>query len=144
MLPVKNKYDEIFEIEVDGWCYGLSNFSGEISPPIVFRVVGELAVSFKAAIESNVIFDLLDVATRISKAARYLVKEKEIAFAILAHLPSPSTLDEDGQFILAQVVDQVEQAYGGALERLQKKWIWERRKEQEALHNSGEAKLKVA
>lgn len=149
MLPVKNKYDEIFEIEVDGWCYGLANYGGEISPPIVFRVVGELAISFKAAIENNVIFDLLDVATRLSKAAKYLVKEKEIAFAILSQLPSPSGLDEDAQFVLAQVVDQVERAYGGALERLQRKWFWEVRKqkerEQEAEHSgNSEAKLKVA
>lgn len=129
MLPIKNKYNEIFEIEVDGWCYGLANFSGEITPPIVFRVIGELSPSFRAAIESNVVFDLLDVATRLSKAAKYLVKEKEIAFAILSQLPSPTSLDEDGQFILAQVVDQVEQAYGGALERLQRRWLWERRKD---------------
>jgi len=128
MLPVKNRYDEIFEVEVDGWCYGLSQFQGEIQPAIVFRVVGELAVSFHAAVSNNVIFDVIDVATRLSKAAKYLVHEKEITFAILAQLPSPSLLNDEGKFVLAQVVDQIEQAYGGALERLQKKWIWEKQK----------------
>jgi hypothetical protein len=131
MLPIKNRYDEIFEVEIDGWCYGLSHFQGEIHPAVVFRVVGELSVSFKAAVENNVIFDVIDVATRLSKAAKYLVHEKEITFSILAHLPSPSSLDDDGKFILGQLVDQIEQAYGGALERLQKKWIWEKRKAEE-------------
>jgi hypothetical protein len=126
MLPVKNNYDELFEIEIDGWCYGLANFGGEIEPAIVFRVISEIAPGYKAAIENNYIFDILDVATRISKAAKYLIKEKEIAFAILSNLPSPNTLDEDGQFVLAQVIDQVEQAYGGAIDRLQKKWSFEK------------------
>lgn len=143
MITPKNRYDEIFEIEVDGWCYGLEHFPGEIQPAIVFRVVGELSVSFRAAVENHVIFDLLDVANRLARAGKYLVREKEVAFAILAHLPSPSTLDEDSQFVLAQVVDQVEQAYGGALERLQKKWLWERRKQEEQASQSSE-KLKAA
>lgn len=130
MLPIKNKYDEIFEVEIDGWCYGISNFPGEIHAAIVFRVIGELAPAFRTAVESNVIFDVLDVATRLSRAAKYLVHEKEIAFGILAHLPSPASIDEDGKFILAQLVDQVEQAYGGALERLQRKWMWEKQKAQ--------------
>ena len=126
MLPVKNRYDEIFEIEIDGWCYGLANYGGEVEPAVVFRVVAELAPAYRGAVENNVVFDLLDVATRVSKAAKYLVKEKEIAFAILSNLPSPGSLDEDGQFILGQIIDQVEQAYGGAIERLQKKWAWEK------------------
>ena len=139
MITPKNRYDEIFEIEVDGWCYGLENFPGEIQPAIIFRVVGELAVSFKAAIENYVIFDLLDVSNRLARAGKYLVREKEVAFSILSQLPSPSSLDEDGQFVLAQVVDQVEQAYGGALDRLQKKWLWEKQKAAE-----GAGKLKAA
>ena len=142
MFPVKNRYDEIFEVEVDGWCYGLSHFHGEVHPGIVFRVVGELSVSFRAAVENNVVFDVMDVATRLSKAAKYLVHEKEIAFAILAQLPSPSGLTEESQFVLAQIVDQIEQAYGGALERLQKKWLWEKRKIEEKARER--AKLKAA
>jgi len=132
MLPIKDRYDEMFEIEMDGWCYGLANYGGEIEPAVVFRVIYELTPAFKTAVESNFIFDVLDVSTRFSKAARYLVKEKEISFVIISNLPSPNTLDEDGQFVLAQIIDQVEQAYGGALERLQKKWSWEKQNQKVA------------
>ncbi len=133
MLPVKNQYDEIFEIEIDGWCYGLAHCGGEIEPAVVFRLVAELAPAYRGAVENHFIFDILDVATRVSKAAKYLVREKEIAFAILSNLPSPATIDEDSQFILAQIIDQVEQAYGGAIERLQKKWSWEKTLQQKPL-----------
>jgi hypothetical protein len=60
--------------------------------------------------------------------SKYLVDEREITFSILSQLPNPATLGEDGQFVLGQIVDQVEQAYGGALERLERKWSTERRR----------------
>lgn len=127
-LPVKDRFDEIFAIEIDGWAYGIQNYPGEIFPGLVHAVIKELRPSFKAAIEHNVIFDVLAVSKKISRAAKYLVHEKEIAFSVLAQLPTPSDLDEDGQFIMAQIIDQVEQAYGGALARLQRKWAYERRR----------------
>ncbi|MBN8549719.1 MAG: hypothetical protein J0M12_10425 [Deltaproteobacteria bacterium] len=127
MLPVKDSYDEIFKIEMDGWCYGISNYPGEIFPGLVHRVIKELGPSFREAIEHNVVFNVIETAQKFSKAAKYLINDKEIAFSILSTLPNPSVLDEDGQFIMAQLIDQVERAYGGALERLQKKWGWERR-----------------
>lgn len=115
-------FEEIFAVEIDGWCYGIANYPGEIFPGLIHRVVKELANSFKAAVEHNVVFDILDVSLKLSRAAKYLVDEREICFGILAQLPNPSTLDEDGQFTLAQIIDQAEQAHGGALERLEKKW----------------------
>ncbi len=115
-------FEEIFAVEIDGWCYGIANYPGEIFPGLIHRVVKELSNSFKAAVEHNVVFDILDVSLKLSRAAKYLVDEREICFGILAQLPNPSTLDEDGQFTLAQIIDQAEQAHGGALERLEKKW----------------------
>lgn len=125
---VKDRFDEIFEIEIEGWCYGIQNFPGEIFPGLVHAVIRELQPSFKAAIEHNHVFDVLEISTKFSKAAKYLVHEKEIAFSILAHLPMPTDLQEEGQFILAQIIDQVEQTHGGALERLRRKWQHEARK----------------
>jgi hypothetical protein len=122
MLKAKNRFDEIFEIEVDGWCYGVQNFPGEIFPGLVHAVIKELRPSFKAAIEHDHVFNLIEISRKFSKAAKYLVHEKEIAFSILAQLPTPFELTEDGQFILAQLIDQVEQTHGGALERLRRKW----------------------
>jgi hypothetical protein len=129
-MQVSDRYDEVFEIEIDGWCYGLTNFPGEVSSGLVHRVVNELTDVFLAAIEHNYVFNILSVAERVSKAAKYLIDEREITFSILAQLPNPTTLNEDQKFVLAQIVDQAEQAYGGALERLEKKWSWEMKKVQ--------------
>ncbi len=127
MLPVKDRYDEVFKVEMDGWCYGISNFPGEIFPGLIHRVIKELSPSFKEAIEHHLVFNVIETSQKFSKAAKYLISDKEIAFSILSQLPNPVGLDEDSQFVLAQVIDQVERTYGGALERLQKKWGWEKR-----------------
>jgi hypothetical protein len=128
MLQVIDRYDEVFEVEIEGWCYGITVYPGEIFPALIHAVVREISPAFKKAIECNVIFDILDVSMRLSRAAKYLVDEREITFSILSQLPNPATLGEDGQFVLGQIVDQVEQAYGGALERLERKWSTERRR----------------
>ena len=128
MIKVKDRYDEVFEIEIDGWCYGVSNFPGEVSSGLVHRVIRELTDIFRAAIEHYYVFNLLSVSERISKAAKYLIDEREITFSILAQLPNPVTINEDQKFVLAQIIDQAEQAYGGAIERLEKKWAWEAKK----------------
>jgi hypothetical protein len=130
MLKVTDKYDEVFEIEIDGWCYGITNFPGEISSGLVHRVIRELTDVFRAGIEHHYVFNLINVAERISKAAKYLIDEREITFSILAQLPNPVTVNEDQKFVLAQIIDQAEQAYGGAIERLEKKWAWEMKKSQ--------------
>ena len=130
-MEVKNNFNEIFSIEMEGWCYGIQNYPGELFPGLVHAVVRELKPSFKAAIQHYMVFDILRTAKKISRAAKYLVHEKEIVFSILAQLPNPSELDEDEQFVLAQIIDQAEQEYGGALERLQRKWAYERRRDLE-------------
>jgi len=127
-MGIKDRYDEIFEVEVDGWCYGITNFPGEIFPGLVHRIIKELAPTLHEAVTHNFVFNVADVASRFEKATKYLVPQKEIAFSILMSLPHPSALNEDGQYVVAMLVDQVEQAYGGALERIQKKWAHERRR----------------
>ena len=127
--PTKQHIKDLFSIEVDGWCYGVQNYPGEIYPGLIHAVIRELAPSYRVAIEHGYDFDIVDASKRFSRAAKYLVHEKEICFSILAQLPNPSTLNEEGQFTLAQIIDQVEKKYGGALARLQKKWAWEREQE---------------
>jgi len=122
-----SSFEEIFRVEIDGWCYGIANYPGEIFPGLVHRVVKELANSFKSAIEHGLIFDILDISLKLSRAAKYLVDEREICFSILAQLPNPASLNEEAQYALAQVIDQAEQAHGGALERLEKKWNLEKK-----------------
>lgn len=122
MLPIKDRYDEVFEIEINGWLFGLANYPGEISPQVIHRIIRELATSFHLAIEHNVVFNLLQIANRFSEAARFLVHEQEIAMAIVAQLPNPATLEEDQQLVLGLVIDQVEQAYPGALASFYNRW----------------------
>jgi hypothetical protein len=122
MFPVKNRYDEVFEIEIDGWVFGLTNYPGEISAPVLHRIIRELATSFHAAIDHNVVFNILDIAGKFSEASRFLIHEQEVALAIVAQLPNPANLLEEQQCVLGLVIDQVEQAYPGALENFYKRW----------------------
>ena len=126
-MEVKDRYDEIFELEVEALCYALTNYPGEIFDSLFYMCLADLRESFKTAIESNVIFDILDVSTRLSKAAKYLIDERDIAFEILNLFPLPGSIGEDAQFVLAQLVDQVEQAYGGAIEFVEEKWANQKR-----------------
>ena len=127
-MKVKDRYNEIFDIEMDGWCYGIEKYPGEIFAGLVHAIVRELRPSFKAAMEHLYAFDVIALSRKLSKAAKYLVHEKEIAFSILAQFPHPSAIPEESQFVMAQIIDQVEQEYGGALERLQRRWSYEKRK----------------
>jgi hypothetical protein len=131
-MSVVNKFDEVFAIEIEGWAYGIQNYPGEVFPGLVHAVIREIKPTFRSAIEHGVPFDIMAISRKLSKAAKFLVTEKEIAFSILAQLPNPIDLDEDGQYIMAQVIDPVEQEYGGALSRLQKKWAYEKQKREAA------------
>jgi hypothetical protein len=119
---VREEYDEIFAIEIDCWCYGFLKFPGEISAPLVHRVLKELAPVLHSAIDHNYVFDAPETARLIGNATAHVVSEKEICFSLLAQLPLPQVLTEDAQFILAQVVDKAERVYPGAHERMEQRW----------------------
>lgn len=121
---VKNKYDQVFKVEIDGWCYGLERYPGDIYPELVHGIIRELKGSFDRAIRHNLAFDIMDISARICKSAKYLVPQKEIVFSLLVNLPSPNSLssDMDAMYTLANIIDKVEQVYPGALDRLQKRW----------------------
>ena len=127
-FDVEGRYGEIFDLEVKSWCYGIEQYPGEIHSGLVHSVVAELHQTFINAFQYGHTFDILDVSLKLSKAAQYLVHEKEICFSIVAQFPAPQQLNEDGQFTMAQVIDKAEQAYGGVLERLEKKWAREKKK----------------
>ena len=122
---VGDRFNEVFDIEMAGWCYGIERYPGEIFSGLVHAVIKELRGSFKVAIQHNYVFNVLLLAKNYSKAAKYLVHEKEIVFSILAQFPNPADLNEEAQFTMAQIIDQVEQQYGGALQRLQRRWNFE-------------------
>jgi hypothetical protein len=122
MFPVKDRYDEVFDIEIDGWVFGLTNYPGEVSPPVLHRIIRELASSFHMAVEHNVVFNVLEVAAKFSDATKNLVHEQEIAMAVVAQLPNPALLLEEQQCVLGLIIDQVEQAYPGALTSFYNRW----------------------
>jgi hypothetical protein len=122
MFPVKDRYDEVFQIEIDGWCFGIANYPGEISPAIVHQVLRELGIGFHVAIEHNVVFNIVEIAAKFSQSARYLVHEKEISFGIIAQLPNPHLLDEEHQCVLGMILDKVDQVYPGALDFYYSRW----------------------
>lgn len=122
MFPVKNRYDEVFRIEIEGWCYGLANYPGEMTPAIVHRLIRELALSFESAIHHNVVFSILELSKLLSDSVEGIVSQREVAFAIVSHLPRPSELEEEQQYVLASILDQIEKSYGGAIDRFEKRW----------------------
>lgn len=147
MIEIKGRYNEVFEVEIDGWCYGLSHFSGEISAGLVHSVIKELAPSLREAILHNVAFDVSELGKKFSKAAKYLVSDREIAFYILLFLPNPSAadLDDDARCVIGMVVDRAEQVYGDGsgsiLARLERKWGAERRAVRELLTSPESAEV---
>ncbi len=121
-IEVLGDYNEIFEVELEGWCFGLQHFAGQVHKAVVYRVIKELKTAIHEAVQHHFIFDIIDVSLKIAKAAKYKVEEQDIAFCILSVLPSPAGLGEIEQTVLLQIVDKVEQVYGGALEKMHKKW----------------------
>ena len=118
----RQKFEELFRIEIDGWAYGIANYPGEVYGELVHGIIKELGSSFTLAIEAGVEFNIPELAERFSKASKYLVPEKEIAFNILAHLPHPADLGDAEMETLAGVIDTAEKAFPGAMKRLQTRW----------------------
>jgi hypothetical protein len=122
IFPVINRYDEVFKIEMDGWCFGIANYPGEVSPSVLHRIIREFSASFQAAIEHNVAFNIIDIADQMSQSARRLIHPKEIALAMVAQLPNPAVLSEDQQCVLGQIIDTVDKSQPGALDSFYRRW----------------------
>lgn len=122
MHPVKERYNEVFEIEINGWCFAITNFPGEISPELIHYIIRELAIGFHAAIEHNVVFNVVDIAGKLSQAARYLVLEKELVFSIVAQLPNPNVLEPEQLDVLEEILRIVENAYPGTIDSFNDRW----------------------
>lgn len=122
------RYASVYPVEVECWCFGISNFPGQLYPKLIHRVVKEMSPTFRAAIDNGYVFDVFDTAKKIYAACAGILQEKQIVFAILANLPLAFELEEESQYILAQIIDQVEQEYGGVIEQMEDLWRRERLK----------------
>lgn len=122
-LPrAKDGYDEIFSIEIECWCHGLKQFNGTITPGLMHRVISELAPIIRGAILHDHIFNLLEISEQLSQACKRVCDVREVAFSLLLQLPAPIGLEENAQFILAQIIDQAERTFGPVLFLLEEEW----------------------
>ena len=119
---MSNSYGEIFELELDCWCAGLERVQEPIDRSVLHQVIKEFSPVLREAIEHSYVCDIVATANQLVTSAKLKSIEKEIAFYILAQLPSPAELTHTQSVILEQIVDTVEQKYGGARKRLEKKW----------------------
>lgn len=122
-----DSYPQIFALEIESWCHGLSQFKHELTPALVHRVIEELSPIFRSAIEHSYVFDLQDTVTKIHESIDGIVDLLELSMSILCCCPPPYSLDEENQFTLAQIMDQAEKSYGGVLESFERRWRKERR-----------------
>lgn len=109
-------------LELEAWCYGLSQVREQILPGVVHRVIRDLAPTFRRAIEEHYVFDVHMVVDMLGDSSRDAVSHKEMIFSILGQLPSPMELNGEARHTFAKLIAPIEREYGGALARLKKKW----------------------
>jgi hypothetical protein len=119
---VEKSFSEIFEIELKCWFFGVSHTSEKVNQKVLHQVIKEMAPLFREAIEHNYVFSISEVSKRLIEAGKCKASEKEIAFSILSELPTPSELLKDQYETLKKIVQKAENVYGGAFDRLSKKW----------------------
>ncbi len=105
---------EIFDVEIEGWCYGLRNYPGEVYTELVSCVLDEVSPCFKAALEVGYAFNVLDIAEKFVEAGHYIVDHYTITKLICQKLPNPSKIeDEDELYVVANILDKIESQYVG-------------------------------
>ncbi len=115
-------FPELFEIEIDGWRRGIEANQKNITSHDLHNVIKEMAVVFEIAIQQNYIFNLVEIASNYSKASQGKVNPKEVAFYVLSTIPHPSKFTEESQKTLSEIINMVDLKFGGAKERLEKRW----------------------
>jgi hypothetical protein len=124
----KTLYERVFPLELQSWYQAVTDFGGEVNEDFVYDVLELLYPSFKKALSLGMVFDVLEISLKLTKAAKYLVDERLIAFKILNSLPHPSKLSEDEQYALAQIIEIAEKQYKGTLAYMERKWQQEKPK----------------
>lgn len=118
----KIPYREILKIELEGWCYGIANYPGEMHSSLVHRIIEELRPTFYRALNERVEIDFLKLASKIAQASKYCVDERELVISMLSHLPNPDTLDEESAEYVQNAIDRVKKTFPDVEDILQLKW----------------------
>ncbi len=120
---MENSFEEIFNVELDCWCYGISHTNEKVDQRVIHQVIKSFSPVIHEAIEHLYVIDIAATAKKILKSSKCkTIQEKEIAFSILSQLPMPAELSREQYDVLITIVNQVEDIYAGAFSRLQKKW----------------------
>jgi hypothetical protein len=121
-------YQRLFPLEIQSWHEAITKFGGEVNDEFVYDVLEIVNPAFRKALSCSIVFDVIDISTKFTKAAKYLVDERIVAFKILGSLPDPLDLNENEQYTLAQIIDLVDKQYKGTLAYLERKWVIDRKK----------------
>lgn len=111
-----NSYAEIFPIEIEGWCYGIESFPGELSALTVKRVVLQLQPSFFKALREGIAIDIVSIARQFTIAARGVVSVREVAEWLVLAMPAPQYLDEDAMYLLANALSAADASNEGLID----------------------------
>ena len=114
---MSHSYAEIFPIEIEGWCRGIENFPGELSPLTIKRIVFQLQPAFLMAFESGLQVDLVAIARQFSVAARGVVALREVLEWLVEALPGPNGLSVDSLYSIADALGQANSSLPGLLDR---------------------------
>lgn len=129
---------DFFETEIQLWCQAITDYPGEIHGGIVHGIIKEFGYVIRGSIKHAYAFDILEISEALSAAAKYLVPKKEICFSILGQFLPPYMLEEDQIEAMTKIVEEVEAEFGGAHDRLEKRWM----KEYEINNKKNEQKTK--
>ncbi len=105
-------YAEIFPIEIEGWCSGIASYPGMVSSLTVKRVISQLQPSLLLAVQSNFQFDIVAIARQFAFAGKGVVSEKQVIEWLVEVLPSPKELNEDGLYLVANVLSAASSVRG--------------------------------
>ena len=115
-------FQDEFKTVIKAFCSGIKRYPGEIHDRLVHVVIQDLEPMFVGALERGYVFDILSVAEDFCEAAMFRLDAEGVLSKLLSLFPNPSLLDEEQQFILAQILDPVDQALPSAVQKLQYEW----------------------
>lgn len=118
----QKQFIDNFHTVIDAYCYGIGDYDGEFSDELISIIIKDIRPAIQEAIENLYKFNLLGIAEQFCKATNFRVSPEGVVATLLDLLPNPKCLSEEEQFTIAQIIDPVDQAIPGTLERIQ--WDW--------------------
>ena len=119
---MSNSFEEVFEIELKCWCYGLERVDEAVDASVLHKVIKEFSPVLKEAVQREYEFSIVDVAMRFVTAAKCKNLLREIVYYIASHLPAPFELSETEKQTLQRIIITAERKYQGINKRYETKW----------------------